>query len=53
VGAQAPGKSLRSVGVGGRISLIGVLAGTGDVNHTQILIKALMCRHLRGESGNV
>jgi len=32
---------LRSVGVGGRISLIGVLAGTGDVNHTQILIKSI------------
>jgi len=30
---------LRSVGVGGLA--IGVLAGTGDVNHTQILIKSI------------
>jgi len=40
-GAGTLEKSLRSVGVGGRISLIGVLAGTGDVNHTQILIKSI------------
>ena len=40
-GAGTLEKSLRSVGVGGRISLIGVLAGTGDVNHTQILMKSI------------
>lgn len=40
-GAGTLEKSLQSVGVGGRISLIGVLAGTGDVNHTQILMKSI------------
>lgn len=40
-GAGTLEKSLRSVGVGGRISLIGVLAGAGDVNHTQILMKSI------------
>lgn len=40
-GAGTLEKSLRSVGIGGRISLIGVLAGTGDVNHTQILMKSI------------
>jgi NADPH:quinone reductase-like Zn-dependent oxidoreductase len=34
-------KSLRSAAVGGRISLIGVLSGPGDVNHTQILMKCI------------
>jgi len=33
------GKSLRAVRVGGRISLIGVLSGTGDVNILPILMK--------------
>jgi NADPH:quinone reductase-like Zn-dependent oxidoreductase len=32
---------LRSTGIGGKVSLIGVLAGAGDVNHTQILMKAI------------
>ncbi|MBW4540847.1 MAG: NAD(P)-dependent alcohol dehydrogenase [Myxacorys chilensis ATA2-1-KO14] len=34
-------KSLRSVRVGGRVSLIGILAGVGEVNHTQILMKSI------------
>ena len=34
-------KSLRSAGVGGRISLIGVLGGAGEVNHTQMLMKSI------------
>jgi NADPH:quinone reductase-like Zn-dependent oxidoreductase len=34
-------KSLRSVRVGGRISLIGVLAGAGEVNHAHILRKSI------------
>jgi NADPH:quinone reductase-like Zn-dependent oxidoreductase len=34
-------KSLRSAAIGGRISLIGVLSGVGDVNHTQILMKCI------------
>ncbi len=40
-GAGTLEKSLRSVSVGGRISLIGVLGGAGDVNHTQILMKSV------------
>lgn len=41
-GAGTLDKSLRAVRVGGRISLIGVLAGTGgDVNHTNILLKSI------------
>ncbi len=40
-GAGTLEKSLRSTGIGGRVSLIGVLAGAGDVNHTQILMKAI------------
>jgi NADPH:quinone reductase-like Zn-dependent oxidoreductase len=38
-GAGTLEKSLRSAGVSGRISLIGVLSGAGEVNHTQILMK--------------
>ncbi|MBW4422514.1 MAG: NAD(P)-dependent alcohol dehydrogenase [Myxacorys californica WJT36-NPBG1] len=34
-------KSLRSVRVGGQVSLIGILAGAGEVNHTQILMKSI------------
>jgi NADPH:quinone reductase-like Zn-dependent oxidoreductase len=40
-GAGTLEKSLRSASVGGRISLIGVLGGAGDVNHTQILMKSI------------
>jgi NADPH:quinone reductase-like Zn-dependent oxidoreductase len=40
-GAGTLEKSLRSAAVGGRISLIGVLAGAGEVNHTQILMKCI------------
>lgn len=40
-GAGTLEKSLRSVRVGGRISLIGVLAGAGEVNHAQILRKSI------------
>jgi NADPH:quinone reductase-like Zn-dependent oxidoreductase len=40
-GAGTLEKSLRSAGVGGRISLIGVLGGAGEVNHTQILMKSI------------
>jgi NADPH:quinone reductase-like Zn-dependent oxidoreductase len=40
-GAGTLEKSLRSAGVGARISLIGVLGGAGDVNHTQILMKSI------------
>jgi NADPH:quinone reductase-like Zn-dependent oxidoreductase len=40
-GAGTLEKSLRSTGVGGRISLIGVLGGAGDVNHTQMLMKSI------------
>jgi NADPH:quinone reductase-like Zn-dependent oxidoreductase len=40
-GAGTLEKSLRSVGVEGRISLIGVLGGAGEVNHTQILMKSI------------
>jgi NADPH:quinone reductase-like Zn-dependent oxidoreductase len=40
-GAGTLDRSLRSVCVGGRISLIGVLGGAGDVNHTQILMKSI------------
>jgi NADPH:quinone reductase-like Zn-dependent oxidoreductase len=40
-GAGTLEKSLRSAGVGGRISLIGVLGGAGDVNHTQMLMKSI------------
>jgi NADPH:quinone reductase-like Zn-dependent oxidoreductase len=34
-------KSLRSASIGGRISLIGVLAGAGEVNPRQITMKSL------------
>jgi NADPH:quinone reductase-like Zn-dependent oxidoreductase len=40
-GAGTLEKSLRSVRVGGRVSLIGVLGGAGEVNHTQILMKSI------------
>ncbi len=40
-GAGTLEKSLRSMRVGGRISLIGVLAGAGEVNHAQILRKSI------------
>lgn len=40
-GAGTLEKSLRSTRVGGRISLIGVLGGAGEVNHTQILMKSI------------
>jgi NADPH:quinone reductase-like Zn-dependent oxidoreductase len=40
-GAGTLEKSLKSAAVGGRISLIGVLAGAGEVNHTQILMKCI------------
>lgn len=40
-GAGTLEKSLRSTGVGGRISLIGVLGGAGEVNHTQMLMKSI------------
>ncbi|MDJ0714498.1 MAG: NAD(P)-dependent alcohol dehydrogenase [Prochloraceae cyanobacterium] len=43
-GSGTLGKSLRSVGVGGRISLIGVLAGAGEVNHNYILLKSIDVR---------
>src|SRR5439155_4148569 len=38
-GAATLGKSLRAVRVGGRISLIGVLSGGGQVNPMPILMK--------------
>jgi NADPH:quinone reductase-like Zn-dependent oxidoreductase len=38
-GAGTLGKSLRAVRMGGRISLIGVLSGAGDVNFVPILMK--------------
>ncbi len=40
-GAGTLEKSLRSASIGGRISLIGVLSGAGEVNHTQILRKSI------------
>jgi NADPH:quinone reductase-like Zn-dependent oxidoreductase len=40
-GAGTLEKSLRSVGVSGRISLIGVLGGAGEVNHTHMLMKSI------------
>lgn len=40
-GAGTLDKSLQSVRVGGRVSLIGVLAGVADVNHTRILLKSI------------
>jgi NADPH:quinone reductase-like Zn-dependent oxidoreductase len=40
-GAGTLEKSLRAVRVGGRISLIGVLAGAGEVNHAHILRKSI------------
>jgi NADPH:quinone reductase-like Zn-dependent oxidoreductase len=40
-GAGTLEKSLKSAAVGGRISLIGILAGAGEVNHTQILMKSI------------
>jgi NADPH:quinone reductase-like Zn-dependent oxidoreductase len=40
-GAGTLEKSLRSTGVGGRVSLIGVLGGAGEVNHTQMLMKSI------------
>ncbi|GAB1542039.1 NAD(P)-dependent alcohol dehydrogenase [Scytonema sp. NUACC21] len=40
-GAGTLDRSLRSVRVGGRVSLIGVLAGSADVNHIQILLKSI------------
>jgi NADPH:quinone reductase-like Zn-dependent oxidoreductase len=40
-GAGTLERSLRAVRVGGRVSLIGVLAGAGEVNHTQILMKSI------------
>ncbi|WP_373529591.1 NAD(P)-dependent alcohol dehydrogenase [Nostoc sp.] len=40
-GAGTLEKSLRSASIGGRISLIGVLGGAGDVNHTQIIMKSI------------
>jgi NADPH:quinone reductase-like Zn-dependent oxidoreductase len=38
-GAGTLGKSLRAVRMGGRISLIGVLSGAGDINFLPILMK--------------
>ena len=38
-GAGTLGKSLKAVRMGGRISLIGVLSGAGDVNFVPILMK--------------
>jgi NADPH:quinone reductase-like Zn-dependent oxidoreductase len=40
-GAGTLEKSLRSASVGGRISLIGVLGGAGEVNHVNILQKSI------------
>lgn len=40
-GAGTLDRSLQSVGVGGRVSLIGVLGGAGEVNHTQMLMKSI------------
>ena len=40
-GAGTFGKSLKAVRTGGRISLIGVLSGAGDVNFVPILMKNL------------
>ena len=40
-GAGTLGKSLRAVRVGGRISLIGVLSGPGEVNPIPILMKSV------------
>ena len=40
-GAGTFNQSLKSVRLGGRISLIGVLAGKGDVNLTPVLMKAV------------
>ena len=40
-GAGTLEQSLRSTSIGGRVSLIGVLSGAGDVNHTQILRKSI------------
>jgi NADPH:quinone reductase-like Zn-dependent oxidoreductase len=40
-GAGTLDRSLRSARVGGRVSLIGVLGGAGDVNHVNILQKSI------------
>ena len=40
-GAGTLEKSLRSTKIGGRVSLIGVLAGAGEVNHGNILQKSI------------
>jgi NADPH:quinone reductase-like Zn-dependent oxidoreductase len=40
-GAGTLERSLRSTAIGGRISLIGVLAGAGEFNHAQILRKSI------------
>ena len=40
-GAGTLEKSLKSASVGGRISLIGVLGGAGEVNHVNILQKSI------------
>ncbi|MBD2024675.1 NAD(P)-dependent alcohol dehydrogenase, partial [Leptolyngbya sp. FACHB-711] len=40
-GAGTLDKSLRSVRIGGRVSLIGVVAGAGDVNYAQIFMKSI------------
>ncbi len=40
-GAGTLNRSLQSVRVGGRVSLIGVLGGAGDVNHVYILQKSI------------
>jgi 2-desacetyl-2-hydroxyethyl bacteriochlorophyllide A dehydrogenase len=40
-GAGTLERSLRSTAVGGRVSLIGVLGGTGDVNYVNILMKSI------------
>ncbi|AFY96480.1 zinc-dependent alcohol dehydrogenase family protein [Chamaesiphon minutus] len=40
-GAGTLEKSLRATSIGGKVSLIGVLGGAGEVNHAQILMKAI------------
>jgi NADPH:quinone reductase-like Zn-dependent oxidoreductase len=40
-GAGTLEKSLRSASVGGRISLIGILGGAGEVNRRQIMMKSI------------
>ncbi len=50
-GAGTLGRSLKAVRISGQISLIGVLAGTGDVNPTPALMKAVTIRGIYVGSG--